>query len=154
ATGAAGSGQTTVDTPQVSIGGVQATVSFSGLAPGFVALSQVNVQVPQQGVGGGFVSVVMSIGGEQRKIASYTVAWKQCPGQRDLLHRFLLKRSSHFTHRNDSLKLPLPARHGVYRRSARILDRCRFRHANGLFRKRQRKWNGQVCNRNYRELDS
>ena len=74
ATGAAGSGQTTVDTPQVSIGGVQATVSFSGLAPGFVALSQVNVQVPQQGVGGGFVPVVMSIGGKQSNIAMIAVS--------------------------------------------------------------------------------
>jgi uncharacterized protein (TIGR03437 family) len=36
----------TIATPSVSIGGLPATVSFSGLAPGFVGLYQVNVQVP------------------------------------------------------------------------------------------------------------
>ncbi|MEE8177819.1 MAG: hypothetical protein V3T65_07475 [Acidobacteriota bacterium] len=36
----------TVSTPLVTIGGIPATVSFSGLAPGFVGLYQVNVQVP------------------------------------------------------------------------------------------------------------
>ncbi len=34
-------------TPAVTIGGVSAQVSFSGLAPGFVGLYQVNVMVPQ-----------------------------------------------------------------------------------------------------------
>lgn len=46
ADGAAGSGETTKTTPVVTIGGVTATVSFSGLAPGFVGLYQVNAQVP------------------------------------------------------------------------------------------------------------
>jgi len=36
----------TVSQPGVSIGGVPAQVSFSGLAPGFAGLYQVNVQVP------------------------------------------------------------------------------------------------------------
>ena len=36
----------TLATPQVSIAGIPATVQFSGLAPGFVGLYQVNVQVP------------------------------------------------------------------------------------------------------------
>ncbi len=36
----------TLSTPQITIGGIPATVSFSGLAPGFVGLYQVNVQVP------------------------------------------------------------------------------------------------------------
>ena len=36
----------TVNTPTVSIGGLLATVSYSGLAPGFVGLYQINVQAP------------------------------------------------------------------------------------------------------------
>ncbi len=37
---------TTVSTPVVNIGGIPASVAFSGLAPGFIGLYQVNVQVP------------------------------------------------------------------------------------------------------------
>lgn len=44
--GAPGSGQLTVATPAVTIGGAKATVSFSGLAPGFVGLYQINAMVP------------------------------------------------------------------------------------------------------------
>jgi len=36
----------TVETPVVKIGGVQATVSFSGIAPGNAGQYQINVQVP------------------------------------------------------------------------------------------------------------
>jgi uncharacterized protein (TIGR03437 family) len=42
---------------------VPATVSFSGLAPGFFGLYQVNVQVPQNAPVGSAVSVVLTIGG-------------------------------------------------------------------------------------------
>jgi len=59
---AATTGQTTVAIPTVTIGGVNAPVSFSGLAPDFVGLNQVNVQIP-----GGLVSgnqpVIISSGG-------------------------------------------------------------------------------------------
>ena len=54
---------TTMNTPTVTIGGVTAIVSFSGLAPGFVALYQVNVQVPDNAPTGNAVSVVLTIGG-------------------------------------------------------------------------------------------
>jgi uncharacterized protein (TIGR03437 family) len=37
---------TTVDTPTVTVGGIAGTVQFSGLAPGFVGLLQINVQLP------------------------------------------------------------------------------------------------------------
>jgi uncharacterized protein (TIGR03437 family) len=46
ADGAAGNGQVTMTMPTVTIGGVKAIVSFSGLAPTFVGLYQVNVEVP------------------------------------------------------------------------------------------------------------
>ena len=48
-------------TPAVNIGGVAATVGFSGLAPGFVGLYQVNAQVPTS-ISAGTVTVVLSIG--------------------------------------------------------------------------------------------
>ncbi len=53
----------TVATPTVTIGGVPAAVTFSGLAPGFVALYQVNVQVPQSAPTGSAVPLAMSVNG-------------------------------------------------------------------------------------------
>jgi uncharacterized protein (TIGR03437 family) len=52
-----------VTQPSVTIGTVPAAVTFSGLAPGFVGLYQVNAQVPQSASTGDAVSVVLSIGG-------------------------------------------------------------------------------------------
>lgn len=47
ADGVAGTGnEKTVKTPVVTIGGASAPVSFSGIAPGFVGLYQINVQIP------------------------------------------------------------------------------------------------------------
>jgi uncharacterized protein (TIGR03437 family) len=53
----------TTTTPIVTIGGVPATVSFSGLAPGYVGLYQVNVLVPQGSPVGSAMPVTISIGG-------------------------------------------------------------------------------------------
>lgn len=53
----------TTTTPTVSIGGVPATPSFSGLAPGYVGLYQVNVPVPAGVAAGSAVAVVISMGG-------------------------------------------------------------------------------------------
>lgn len=53
----------TAMTPTVSIGSVPANVSFSGLAPGYVGLYQVNAQVPAGAPAGSAVPVVVSIGG-------------------------------------------------------------------------------------------
>jgi uncharacterized protein (TIGR03437 family) len=49
--------------PTVTIGGVQAQVLFSGLAPGFVGEYQVNAQVPLGSATGNAVPVTLSIGG-------------------------------------------------------------------------------------------
>ncbi len=61
ADGVAGNGQTTVATPDVTIGGTKAAVSFSGLAPGFVGLYQINAVVPA-GLTTGNQPVVISMG--------------------------------------------------------------------------------------------
>jgi uncharacterized protein (TIGR03437 family) len=62
ADGAAANGQSTVATANVTISGVNAPVSFSGLAPSFVGLYQVNALVPA-GLASGNQSVVITIGG-------------------------------------------------------------------------------------------
>ena len=53
----------TTTKPTVTIGGVAALVTYSGLAPGFAGLYQVNAQVPMDAPSGGAVAVAMSIGG-------------------------------------------------------------------------------------------
>ena len=53
---------TTVATPSISIGGQPATVTFSGLAPGYADLYQVNATVPA-GIGTGPQTVTCTIGG-------------------------------------------------------------------------------------------
>ena len=62
ADGAAGSGQSTTAKPTVTIGGQKGTVQFSGLAPGFVGLNQVNVQLPAT-LKSGNQAVVLEIDG-------------------------------------------------------------------------------------------
>jgi uncharacterized protein (TIGR03437 family) len=61
ADGAAANGQLTVSAANVMIGSVKAKVSFSGLAPGFVGLYQVNAVVPSSLVNGD-QPVVISMG--------------------------------------------------------------------------------------------
>ena len=50
--------------PIVTIGGLQANVTFSGLAPGYVGLYQVNAQVPAGVAVGTAVPVTISMGGQ------------------------------------------------------------------------------------------
>ncbi len=52
----------TLELPTVTIGGVEARVVFSGLAPGFVGLYQVNVEVPAGAPVGDAVPLVLTIG--------------------------------------------------------------------------------------------
>jgi uncharacterized protein (TIGR03437 family) len=66
ATGAAASANplaTTTAAPTVTIGGVQAVVTFSGLAPGFAGLYQIDAQVPAGILASDAVPVVVTIGG-------------------------------------------------------------------------------------------
>jgi uncharacterized protein (TIGR03437 family) len=77
ATGAASPGGNTLATttaqPVVMIGGKPAPVSFSGLAPGFVGLYQVNAQVPGSSDTGDAVPLVLTIGGAVSNSATIAV---------------------------------------------------------------------------------
>ncbi len=59
-------------TPTVTIGGVAAEVLFSGLAPGFAGLYQVNVRVPS-GVSGPAVPVTLMISGQTSNTVTVAV---------------------------------------------------------------------------------
>ena len=64
ASGAAASGtflSSTTAPVGVRIGNIPAAVAFSGLAPGFVGLYQINVQVPGAAPVGGAVPVVLVV---------------------------------------------------------------------------------------------
>ncbi len=76
ATGAAASADplsNTTTKPTVTIGGVDATVTYAGLAPGFAGLYQVNAQVPAGAPAGGTVAVVMKIGASTSNTATIAV---------------------------------------------------------------------------------
>jgi len=60
-------------TPTVTVGGAPAKVSFSGLAPGFAGLYQVNVVVPSEAPPGNAVPVVMSFGSVTSNTATIAV---------------------------------------------------------------------------------
>ena len=49
--------------PTVTMGGQQATVQFSGMAPGYVGLWQINAQIPQTVTPGNAVPLVVTAGG-------------------------------------------------------------------------------------------
>lgn len=63
---------TTVTPPTVTIGGQTAAVSFSGLAPGFAGLYQVNVTVPSN-IGTGTQPLVLTIAGVTAKASGLPV---------------------------------------------------------------------------------
>ena len=62
--GAAGAGQPTTTTPVVTIGGRQAVVEFSGLAPFFVGLYQINARVPPDTPEGCYLPLQVAFGNE------------------------------------------------------------------------------------------
>ena len=59
--------------PTVTIGGIEARVLFSGMAPGFVGLWQINAEVPASVVPGSAVSLVVSAGGVSSNTVSIAV---------------------------------------------------------------------------------
>jgi uncharacterized protein (TIGR03437 family) len=63
----------TVGTPEVQIGGRPAQVLFSGLAPGFAGLYQLNVIIPSDAPPGDGVPVVVGIGGRGSNAATLAV---------------------------------------------------------------------------------
>jgi uncharacterized protein (TIGR03437 family) len=63
----------TTTTPGVTIGGVEATVKFSGLAPGSVGLYQVNALVPAKAPSGPAVAVEISAGGYRSNTVTMAV---------------------------------------------------------------------------------
>ena len=76
ATGAAASASplsATTTTPTVTIGGVATPVLFSGLAPGFVGLYVITVQVQNTTPTGDSVSVVVTQGGVQSNAVTIAV---------------------------------------------------------------------------------
>ncbi len=63
----------TLAAPTVTVGGVPATVTFSGLAPGYVGLYQINVQVPDGAPTGPAVPIVLKIGGVPSNSATIAI---------------------------------------------------------------------------------
>ncbi len=59
--------------PTVTIGGVNAPVQFSGLAPGFVGLWQINATVPMNAPTGASVALVISAGGQTSNTVTIAV---------------------------------------------------------------------------------
>jgi uncharacterized protein (TIGR03437 family) len=63
----------TLTSATVTIGGAAAIVTYSGLAPGFAGLYQVDAQVPSGAPSGGTVAVVMKIGGSTSNTVTIAV---------------------------------------------------------------------------------
>jgi uncharacterized protein (TIGR03437 family) len=63
----------TISKPIVRIGGIPAQVTFSGLAPGFVGLNQVNAIVPQIASAGSAVAVELEIAGIQSNTVTVAI---------------------------------------------------------------------------------
>ena len=63
----------TVQVPTVTIGGVRAGVLFAGLAPTFIGVYQINVQVPAAVSTGNAVPVIVSIGGNTSNTGTVAV---------------------------------------------------------------------------------
>ena len=63
----------TVSTPTLKLGGVSVPVSFSGLAPNFVGLYQVNFQIPAAAASGNAVPLVLSIAGVSSNTATIAI---------------------------------------------------------------------------------
>jgi uncharacterized protein (TIGR03437 family) len=76
----------TKTTPTVTVGTVPAKVLFSGLAPGFVGLYQVNALLPETAPGGNAVPVVISIGGMTSNTVTIAVQGPTGTGTPSIVH--------------------------------------------------------------------
>jgi uncharacterized protein (TIGR03437 family) len=63
----------TLALPTVTIGGVAAQVTYSGLAPGFAGLYQVNAVVPDAVLSGDSINLVLNIGGVQSNTVTIAI---------------------------------------------------------------------------------
>lgn len=63
----------TTTNPAITIGGATATVGFSGLAPGFVGLWQLNVLIPDNAPTGNAVPLVIALGGRTSSVTTIAV---------------------------------------------------------------------------------
>jgi uncharacterized protein (TIGR03437 family) len=63
----------TIATPTVTVGGLPAAVLFSGLAPGFTGLYQVDVQIPAGVAAGNDVPLVVSMPGSVADTATIAI---------------------------------------------------------------------------------
>jgi uncharacterized protein (TIGR03437 family) len=73
-TGVPSAGQTTATAATVTIDGLPAQVLFSGTAPGFVGLNQINVSVPATATIGSSVPVVVTLGGKVSNTVTMAVS--------------------------------------------------------------------------------
>ena len=73
-TGEPSTGNATVSTSTVTIDGLPAEVQFSGTAPGFVGLNQINVRIPLNTRSAPDIPVVLSIGGKQSNSVTIAVS--------------------------------------------------------------------------------
>jgi trimeric autotransporter adhesin len=72
-----------VTPPQVTVGGVPATVTFAGASPQFVAINQVNVLLPEATPAGNAVDLKFQIG-QTSTAGGVTIAVKSCCGSTTL----------------------------------------------------------------------
>jgi uncharacterized protein (TIGR03437 family) len=63
----------TLEKAAATVSGMPAKVSFSGLAPGYVGLYQINAQVPANAPTGDVMPVVISIGGANSNTVTIAV---------------------------------------------------------------------------------
>jgi uncharacterized protein (TIGR03437 family) len=73
ATGSQSTASLTTTQTTATVDGLQASVGFSGMAPGFVGLNQINVSVPAPTRIGNDIAVTLSVGGKQSNVVTIPV---------------------------------------------------------------------------------
>jgi uncharacterized protein (TIGR03437 family) len=62
-----------VTTPTVMVGGIAATVVFAGLAPGFVGVYLVNIQIPEGSPVGDAVALILTVDGVESNVVTLAI---------------------------------------------------------------------------------